>query len=179
MATPTDNLWSRRIARQDIPDEGLQVDFAADESVRASLARAAQLRDLPRLSASFFLTRRAGEAVHVTGEVSADVVQDCVVTLEPIEQNLVESVDLTFVPPSAAPGGETTPEVNLSEGEPPEVLVGGQIDLGAIATEYFLLGLDPYPRKPGAQFEPPAVAGAGASPFAALAELKKRKPGNG
>ena len=28
-------------------------------------------------------------------------------------------------------------------------LVGGTVDLGAIATEFLILGLDPYPRKTG------------------------------
>ena len=61
-----------------------------------------------------------------------------------------------------------------------EALVGGMVDLGAIATEYFLLGIDPYPRKPGAVFDheiaPPDPED---HPFAALKALKgkpKRKP---
>ena len=29
------------------------------------------------------------------------------------------------------------------------------VDLGAVATEFLLLGIDPYPRKPGAVFEAP------------------------
>ncbi len=39
--------------------------------------------------------------------------------------------------------------------EPPEPLVGGTVDLGAIATEFLILGIDPYPRKPGAEFDAP------------------------
>ena len=59
-----------------------------------------------------------------------------------------------------------------------EPLVGGTVDLGAIATEYFLLGIDPYPRKPGAVFEPPSAGDAATKPFAALAALKKLGPGD-
>ena len=62
--------------------------------------------------------------------------------------------------------------------EPPEPLIGGKLDLGAIATEFLILGIDPYPRKPGAQFSPPKADDAGAHPFAALEALKKR-PGGG
>jgi hypothetical protein len=54
----------------------------------------------------------------------------------------------------------------------PEPLVGGKVDLGAIATEFLILGLDPYPRKPGAVFDPPPEDRASDSPFAALAKLK-------
>ena len=52
------------------------------------------------------------------------------------------------------------------------------VDLGAIATEYFLLGIDPYPRKPGAEFQPTGAGDGGAKPFAALAALKKLGPGD-
>jgi hypothetical protein len=47
------------------------------------------------------------------------------------------------------------------------------VDLGALATEFLILGLDPYPRKAGAVFQPPAPAQPDESPFAALAKLKK------
>jgi len=46
-------------------------------------------------------------------------------------------------------------------------------DLGAVATEFLMLGIDPYPRKPWAEFAAPKVDSDGAHPFAALAALKK------
>ncbi len=60
-----------------------------------------------------------------------------------------------------------------SDDEPPEPLVDGTVDLGALATEFLILGIDPYPRKAGAQFAPPKVEDAGEHPFAALEALKK------
>ncbi|MCW5690545.1 MAG: DUF177 domain-containing protein, partial [Pseudolabrys sp.] len=59
----------------------------------------------------------------------------------------------------------------------PEPLTGNSIDLGAIAAEFLVLAIDPYPRKEGAQFAPPAVEKGGNYPFAALTALKK-EPGN-
>jgi hypothetical protein len=56
-------------------------------------------------------------------------------------------------------------------------MVDGVVDLGAIATEFLILGIDPYPRKPGAVFEPPQSGDGEASPFAALAALKKNDRG--
>ncbi len=53
------------------------------------------------------------------------------------------------------------------EGDQPDPIVGGHIDLGALAAEFLTLGLDPHPRKPGAQFEEPAPAAPDAHPFAA------------
>jgi uncharacterized metal-binding protein YceD (DUF177 family) len=171
--TDRDQPWSQRVALADVPDEGLHVAIEADSEVRATLARTANLRDLPRLEASFDL-RRKGAGLHITGEVTANVGQNCVVTLEPVDKNLHEVVDLMFVPsPAETLGDDGEASVGMTDSDPPEPLVGGAVDLGAIATEYFLLGIDPYPRKEGAIFEAGAAAEAADSPFAALEALKK------
>jgi hypothetical protein len=61
-----------------------------------------------------------------------------------------------------------------SDDEPEiEPLINDTIDLGAIATEFLLLGIDPYPRKPEAVFEAPPTEDAADHPFAALAGLRK------
>jgi uncharacterized metal-binding protein YceD (DUF177 family) len=122
------------------------------------------VRDLPQLSAVFDVTRQ-GAGAHVSGRVSALVGQTCVVSLEPIESKLDEAIDVTFGPPGAA--------ARTDADEPPEPLVGGSVDLGALATEFLILGIDPYPRKEGAQFAPPKAEEAGKHPFAVLAPLKK------
>ena len=54
-----------------------------------------------------------------------------------------------------------------------EPLIGGLVDLGALAIEFLILGLDPYPRRPGAVFQPPPAAKPDETPFAALASLRK------
>jgi len=56
-------------------------------------------------------------------------------------------------------------------------LVGNAVDLGAIATEFLILGLDPYPRKPDVVFETPPAGDEPAHLFAALAGLKKGQGG--
>ena len=70
--------------------------------------------------------------------------------------------------------GGSAEEVSL---DGPEPLTGAAIDLGAIATEFLILGIDPYPRKPGAVFEAPSSADRDATAFAALAALKKSDGG--
>jgi uncharacterized metal-binding protein YceD (DUF177 family) len=160
--------WSVVVALDDIPETGLHTTIEAPEPVRADLAKLAGLRELPRLSAVFDLTPRGG-GLHVAGQVSAHLGQTCVVTLDPIESDLTESIDVVFVPAVQAPAKD----LKLDD-EPPELLVGDKIDLGAIATEFLLLGIDPYPRKAGAEFAPIRADDAGARPFAALEALKKR-----
>ena len=76
-------------------------------------------------------------------------------------------------PPPAPNQKETEAEPRDVKWNDPEPLIGGVVDLGALATEFLLLGLDPYPRKPGAVFEPPRDLKPDAGPFAALAKLTK------
>jgi len=171
--------WSVPVAVDDIPETGLHLEIDAPEPVRAEIAGLAGLRELGRLSGVFDLTRR-GAGVRVTGNVSARVGQTCVVTLEPVESDIDEPVDLRFAPQAVAPASAKSETVaaHTSDEDPPEPLFGDELDLGAIATEFLLLGIDPYPRKPDAEFAPVKAGDATAKPFAALEALKKRLGGS-
>ena len=173
--------WSIPVRRDDVPDTGLHLDLAADEGTRAAIAEIAGLDALPRLTASFDVARR-GAGLHVTGEVAASVGQTCVVTLEPLANEVHELVDLVFLPAAAvtpAADHEASAPIDAEAEDEPEVLVDGTIDLGAIAVEFLLLGVDPYLRKPGAVFEGPKAEDTGNHPFAALAALKRDKGADG
>jgi len=165
--------WQVPVAVEDVAEAGAQFDLVADADARAAVARMAGLRELPRLEASFALTRHGSGGLKVIGKVSATVGQTCVVTLEPLANEIVEDVHLIFMPrASGAPGEAETGESRAAD-DTIEPLVGGIVDLGAIATEFLVLGLDPYPRKAGAVFQPPRQMAADESPFAALAPLKQ------
>jgi uncharacterized metal-binding protein YceD (DUF177 family) len=176
--------WSMPVAVAEIPETGRHLDIAADAGTRGAVAKAVNVAALPRLEASFELTRQR-DGIRVAGRVSATVGQTCVVTLEPMESEIEEAIDVVFVPPHdepkrarAADDAERAEAVDAED--PPEILRDGTIDLGAVATEFLLLGIDPYPRKPGAVFDAPKVPDDPAShPFAALAALKKDPGGKG
>jgi len=176
-ATP----WHVPVVVEQVPETGEHFDLVADVDVRVSVARLAGLRDLPRFQANFDVTRRGAGGLSVIGQVSATVGQTCVVTLEPVANEIEEAFDLVFV---LHPTGKPRAAEGDANGEPrevkwndPEPLIGGVIDLGAIATEFLILGLNPYPRKPGATFQPPPNAKSDGGPFAALAKLKKDQDG--
>ena len=164
--------WSFPIAVAAIPDTGRRVDIVADQGAREVIAKAANLAALPRLEAGFDLTRHGAEGLRLVGRVQATVVQNCVVTLEPIESEIDEAVDLVFLPVASA-AADTAALQTVDAEEPPETLKDGVLDLGAVATEFLLLGIDPYPRKPGAVFDAPPAGDPSSHPFAALAALKK------
>jgi uncharacterized metal-binding protein YceD (DUF177 family) len=175
--TSAEYPWSVPLAVTDVPETGRHLDLVADQPVRAAIAKLAGLRDVSSLEAEFDVALRGHGGLRVTGHVRATVGQVCVVSLEPIDNQVDEPIDLVFAPPAALPAGaHTGDEVEVSDDEP-EPLVDGVIDLGAIATEFLLLGIDPYPRKPGAAFEAPAAGDDSAHPFAALAALKKGQGG--
>jgi uncharacterized metal-binding protein YceD (DUF177 family) len=161
--------WTFPVTVAEIPDGGSHYDLSADASVRDGVARLAGLRSLPRLEASFDLMRR-GDGVAVRGEIKARAGQTCVVTLEPIESDVHETIDLVF----ALKEDGTEAGAPRRKGEPPEPLENGAVDLGMVATEFLILGIDPYPRKPGAEFARPETRDEGQHPFAALAALKKK-----
>jgi Large ribosomal RNA subunit accumulation protein YceD len=164
--------WSVPVAVHDVPETGLRLTLAADERTRASIAQLAQIRALPRFEASFELGRRSREGLHVVGRISANVGQTCVVTLDPVDNQVEENIDLVFAPTPASIG-DGSGSVEDVVFDSPEPLINGVVDLGAIATEFLLLAIDPYPRKPGAVFHPPAPSDDSDHPFAALAVLKK------
>jgi len=170
--------WSAPIAVVDIPETGRHIDLVADEAARVVLAKVAGVVSVPRLEAGFDLARHGREGLRVVGHVSATVEQNCVRTLELIENAIEEDIDLLFTPEGAAVNSAANDGADADE--PPEVLRNGIVDLGAVATEFLLLGIDPYPRKPGSVFDAPkAVEDSAAHPFAALAKLKRPERKNG
>jgi len=168
--------WRVPVAVEDIPEEGRHYSLVADAQTRAAVAQMAGLRDLPRLTAEFEVTRHGTGGLRVAGRVSATVGQNCVVTLEPLDNEVGEEIDLVFVPRVAVSREDDDEDAQPNPAEnwaDPEPLIGGVVDLGALATEFLILGLDPYPRKPGAVFEPPREGERDGGPFAALSGWAK------
>ncbi len=173
--TRPEHHWRVPVALDDVSERGLHFTLSADGATREAIATLAAIDGLPRLDAVFDVTRQ-GRGLRVRGEVSGTVEQTCVVTLDPVTNEVREKVDLAFEPPGAAEvaAAELEAVLDPDQADPPEPLIDGRIDLGRIATEFLVLGVDPYPRKPDAVFASPAAGEGTDSPFAALAGLKKR-----
>lgn len=169
------SAWSVPLKVDAIPDTGLSRAIEASPEVCAMVAELAEVRAISGLKASFDLSR-AGDVVHVTGRVTANVGQNCVVTLDPLEFTVDEAIEVLFAPVPEEGIEAHDAHRRKTEEELPEPLIDGAIDLGAIACEFLILGIEPYPRKPGAEFAPPEVEPDGPHPFAALAALKKNEP---
>lgn len=176
--------WRAPVTVAHIPDTGLHRELEASAAERQAMADLAGVREILSAQASFDVVPKSGGRVQVTGHVRARVGQTCVVTLDPMESEIDEEVDLIFAPEAEVrrladlieegQDGEEPPEV----ADPPEAIVNGIIDLGRIVTDALFLAIDPYPRKPGVVFEAEVTAlDPEDHPFAALKALQDNKQG--
>jgi uncharacterized metal-binding protein YceD (DUF177 family) len=176
MTDPADP-WSAPIAVEQIPETGLHRELEASPAARVILAEQGGLRDVLSATASFDVTPKSGGRFHVAGWVKARIGQTCVVSLDPIESDIDEPIDVEFAPPDQIPQLADLVEDDIDDDaevpDPPEPIENGLIDLGRVATDALFLAIDPYPRKQGVVFEPVVTAPDPEDhPFAALKALK-------
>jgi uncharacterized metal-binding protein YceD (DUF177 family) len=169
--------WHLPITLDQIPETGVHRELEADHAVRDAMAEIAGLREILSASASFDVIPKSGGRFQVAGRVQARIGQICVVTLDPIENDIDEEVDLMFAPPEQIPQlsalVDETAEIGDEIPDSPEPIEDGVIDLGRLAADVLFLAIDPYPRKPEAIFEPVVTAPDPEDhPFAALKALR-------
>jgi hypothetical protein len=169
--------WHVPVVVAQIPDTGLHRDIVADQATREAMAEQAGLLEILQLDAALDITPKGGGRFHVGGRVRARIGQTCVVTLDPVENDVDETIDVTFAPPDQVPVlsdlVDNAAESDQEMPDPPEPILTGVIDIGRVATDALYLAIDPYPRRPGASFETPRVAADPVDhPFAALKTLK-------
>jgi uncharacterized metal-binding protein YceD (DUF177 family) len=167
-------VWNHPVVVADIPEEGEEIILAPDEDTRAALARFADVVAVPALSVRLYLQPDGAGGAMVIGELNATVKQNSVVSLEPFENKVHEEIALRFAPEGMVQKAPD-PDFDHDELDPSDAIRNGVIDLGAVVSEFLVLGIDPYPRKPGEVFTPPQSGGGEKrdNPFAALAKLKK------
>lgn len=174
-----DNVFefSRPIDVAKIPPRGMDIEITAKPEECAALAKRMSLIDISAFSAKFELRHIDGGAViDVTGSLTAQVTQQCVVTLEPIPAAVKDTMQALFAPPEMVPADPGTTEIMDVLAIDPEPIVDGFIDLGELASQHLALALDPYPRKPGVEL--PTIVEASnqnvrENPFAKLKDLIK------
>jgi uncharacterized metal-binding protein YceD (DUF177 family) len=148
---------------------------------RAALAKRFDLLALENLTAAVTVVRSEDGIVRLSGRLKAEVVQTCVVTLDPVRSTIETEFSRSF---SEAAVVEEQEEVFLTpeDEDPPEPLEGGRLDAGEVVAESLGLALNPFPRAPGAAL--PLVTGIPpengntpdkSGPFAVLAKLKKQR----
>jgi uncharacterized metal-binding protein YceD (DUF177 family) len=183
MSQQEESAISHRVSVVRLPQAGMPVTLKADDKELKRLAKAFDLIDVTGFTAEMLVKKWRKDGVKVTGTVKADIVQSCVVTLEPINATVTNEIEAVFVPENSKLSrpqisGEGEIIIDYDGPDLPETFSGDTIDVGALAEEMFGLAIDPYPRKEGADFEFEDRGGTveekKPSPFAKLIDFPKR-----
>lgn len=175
--------FSRPTHVNDIPEEGVTLTVEATAAEREALASRFDTLAVENLRGEVSLYPQQGRTCwQVEGRVRSQVVQRCVVTLNPVRAESDFTFERRYVTDT---GGGTREEfwnesdavLTLDQDDAPELLTGGVIDLGEIVAEEFGLALNPFPRADGVLFDGYTTEaddeGAVTGAFAALADRRK------
>jgi uncharacterized metal-binding protein YceD (DUF177 family) len=167
--------WTTPVRLHELARGPLSVRLEPDAAERAKLAYDVGLETIGALSADLTLKPWL-DGVEIAGRFEAVVEQICAVSLDPFEHPLSGEIEVRAVPagsPHAPASRSGEVEYDPDQPDPPDVLAGDAIDLAAYVAEHLALEIDPFARKPGAEFEYAPTAEE-TSPFAALQKLKDR-----
>lgn len=168
--------WGKSVKLHELARGPVRLRLAPDQAERAAVAKRLGLQGLPELTADVTVKSWL-DGVEITGRFEAVVAQICGVSLDPFDQPVVGEIDVRAVPPgsphaAASEGGDL--ELDPDAPDAPDILAGDAIDVAAYVVEHLALEIDPFPRKPGAEFDyqPDETE---TSPFAALKKLTEPK----
>jgi uncharacterized metal-binding protein YceD (DUF177 family) len=164
---------------------GTALEIVASDRERAALVARFGFLGLPAFSARVTVDRRPGGQIVVEGRLRGRLLQACVLTLDPVAQELDDTFRIVFKQNLADDLDPSSGEAVLSaQADAPEPLAGNTLDIGEIVAEQLSLVADPYPRRPGARLEDvlpkPRQAGRKVPseqrrhPFAGLATLRDK-----
>ncbi|HVU20027.1 MAG TPA: DUF177 domain-containing protein [Rhizomicrobium sp.] len=156
-----------------VSQAGDEVTITPSADDRARIADWADIEAIDAFEAKIDVRKISPTRFKLDIALEADIVQSCVVTLEPvpahISRSFVRELMLVQTPQTAAKEIELTPV----DDDGREEIDSLRYDLAVPVLEEFALSIDPYPRAPGVAFEPPAnEADSVPHPFAALKSLK-------
>ncbi|HVI32941.1 DUF177 domain-containing protein [Phenylobacterium sp.] len=165
--------WTKPLRLHELGRGSVTLTLEPDAAERAKVAHDLGLESLPALTAQVTVKPWL-DGAEITGRFRAVVEQICSVSLDPFEQTLEGVIEVRAVPQGsphapAAEGGEM--ELDPDAPDPPDVLEGEAVDVAGYVVEHLALEVDPFPRKPGVEFDytPPTQE---ESPFAVLKKLK-------
>lgn len=166
-------LWI--IDTESLPEKGKQITRTASAEECKALAVALDILGVNTLAAKAYTIRLAESHYRVSGSFEGEVVQACVVTLDPLVNKVSGNFSAEFRPESEI--SEDNGVIDINDDTEIEALDGNVINFGRVVFEELAASLDPYPRKADAEFTPPAdvVEVKPPSPFSVLAQLKNKE----
>lgn len=169
----------RRMSRLDVPDTGVDVFLIANEAARAQLVERFGLLALTAFRADLVVTVWRKRGIRAQGRIQADLVQPCVVTLDPVPERIDETITMLFYPEDLSGRQQLEVTVDPLDEEPPDALPYEGVDLGEAVAEQLALALNPYPRVPGAKLDltptSDVIVEKKPNPFEVLKNLKPKE----
>lgn len=164
-----DQAWSVCVTLPEVQRGPRVVELEPDALIRARIAKILDLVELTSLTAQVDVSAYF-DGAQINGRWKGAVVQICGITLEPFETVLRGEFQVHCVPEGSPLiiEPENDVEVDLGQPDPPDILESDSIDVAHYVVEHLALEIDPFPRKPGATFEPRPAENP-ESPFAVLA----------
>ncbi len=185
--------WSHFIESENIGTRLIEVEISPPKEVIPALCKRLNLYGINNLKTLFEMQRDGiNKIIHVKGRLSADVLQKCIISVEPVQESIDEEFNAWFADPNSAVSfvkakrermskKEKNEQPIMEEQEDPEDIIDGKIDLGELVVQSLSLSLDPYPRADGAEHEAQETAlddapeGTYDNPFAALKDWKAKE----
>ena len=163
----------------DIPDSGISTTRHATPEALETIARALELVACSSLTSTYTIMPTGDGHYRLSGRLQASLQQACVVTLEPVQEEIDETFEVAFWPEADIPE-PASGEIELEDEPEIEPIVSGQIEAGRVVFECLAGAINPFPRKADATLERVAASPRGRAddkaenPFAVLAKIKEK-----
>lgn len=167
-----------------LPSSGLKLSLGLTSDNQDALKESLNILSVPQFESELIFKGWRKGGVKVKGRFFAELERECVVTLEPLTEEIKEDFERTFLPKGSK---LAKPEFN-EEGEMvldpdgadiPDLFSGNTLDAWEILIEQVLLAMDPFPRTDNADISvhqaPEEELAPKQSPFAVLKSLKSQK----
>ncbi len=148
-----------------------EIKLVADDATRKKIAERYKILAVDHLSGHLSYYRQ-GKKIFVSGTIKASLVQACVLTLQPVAEEIEENFDYCFVRMDKIAAQTDNQDAELLENlDGPEPIFGENIDLGELIVEQVALAMALYPRIEGAEWPEQASDGGETSAFADLRKI--------
>lgn len=163
------------LAVEDIPLAGLDIEPVVADEILPSLCERFLIDDLQNVMIKAHASRFDKAGFFLRGVMRADVLQACVVSLEPVWSHIEARFEVEFQPEADVAALDIDPED--FETEVPEPIGAEGADIGDVIGQFFALEIPLYPKHPNAEMDPKfatEMAENLTSPFAILRNLEKK-----
>ena len=146
---------------ENVPSSGKIVKMEAEDQYLKAIAKRLEVLEVKSLSADMRLTlQNGGHTLNISGNFKAEIIQECVITLQPVASTLEDEFEAWYadhdkaIPFNRAKHNQKAMEEGdevqiLEEKDDPEALIDGQVDLGEVVVQFLSLSVNPYPRAEG------------------------------